>query len=229
MRNMRTTSEVIVCIITSYRKVMGSAHSLKCFSLQRVSLILHFFLFHNNVLFLYLGWKSLASITRTVNLNSHSCLLQWQKSLNAIILGEYFHVPHSEPSQHNVLCPRLTETAWVSEKRAPVLPESVTASKYIQWDPIFFGKMLLLFLWSIVFFRMAQLCLLCTIPNKLIDVEGKPGKSLLHPILHVPRSKIFNNCPDGEYIFSFLFSIYFFFILHYYWVACMLFTSFYSL
>lgn len=89
-----------------------------------------------------------------------------------------------------------------------MLPESVTASKYVQWDPRTtsnFGKMLLLFLWSIVFFRVAQLCLLCTIPNKLIDVEGKPGKSLLHPILRVPRSKIFNNCPDGEYIFSFLF------------------------
>lgn len=89
-----------------------------------------------------------------------------------------------------------------------MLPESVTASKYVQWDPrttSHFGKILLLFLWSIVFFRVAQLRLLCTIPNKLTDVEGKPGKSLLHPILHVPWSLIFNNCPDGKYMFSFLF------------------------
>lgn len=110
--------------------------------------------------------------------------------------------------KHNVFCPQLTESAWVSENRASTLPESVTASKYVQWDlrtTSHFGKMLLLFLWSIVFFRVAQLCLLCTIPNKLIDVEGKPGKSLLHPTLHVPQSKMFNNCPDGEYIFSFLF------------------------
>lgn len=110
--------------------------------------------------------------------------------------------------KHNVFCPQLTEKAWVSENRASTLLESVTASKYVQWDPrttSHFGKMLLLFLWSIVFFRVAQLCLLCTIPNKLIDVEGKPGKSLLHPTLRVPRSKTFNNCPDGEYIFSFLF------------------------
>lgn len=94
-----------------------------------------------------------------------------------------------------------------------MLPESVTASKYVQWDPrttSHFGKMLSLFLWSIVFFRVAQLCLLCTIPNKLIDVEGKPGKSLLHPILRVPWSKMFNNCPDGEYLFSFLFLYIFF-------------------
>lgn len=109
---------------------------------------------------------------------------------------------------NNMFCPQLTERAWVSENKASMFPESVTASKYVQWDPrttSHFGKMLLLFLWSIVFFRVAQLCLLRTIPNKVIDVEGKPGKSLLHPILHVPWSKMFNNCPDGEYIFSFLF------------------------
>lgn len=54
-------------------------------------------------------------------------------------------------------------------------------------------------------FQSGTNCVLCTIPSKLIDARGKPGKSLLHPILRVPWSKTFNNCPDGEYIFSFLF------------------------
>lgn len=161
------------------------------------------------MLFLHFDWKSLTSIVRTADLNSHSCLLQWQKSPEHNYLGWGFSCPFTQSlPKHNVFCPQLTERAWVSENRASALPESVTASKYIQWDPrttSHFGKMLLLFLWSIVFFRVAQLCLLCTIPNKLIDVEGKPGKSLLHPTLRVPRSKMFNNCPDGEYIFSFLF------------------------
>lgn len=228
---MRTTSEVIVCIITSYRKVMGSAHSLKCFSLQRISLILHFFLFHN-VLFLHLGWKSLASITRTVNLNSRSCLLQWQKSPECNNPGWVFSCPSLRAFTTQCALPSVDwdglsfrekgfNASWKCDsfKICPVRPQNH------EW---FWKNAVAVPLIHCLFQSGTTVCC-AQFPTNWLMWKASQENLCSTPFctFHDPRSSI--TAQMGKIFFPFCSSIYFFCNLHYYWVACMLFTSFYSL